>query len=582
MNIEIKGEIEYRGRQLTTSLPSPALITEAVQNVGLLLNTRCAGQGICGGCAVDLHEGTYFQEGKGEFAVLPASPIRILACRTKIVKGPFRISIPRRSLVETGERVVTDFIISDVEKNDPVVSVRSGVINEWREDGCWETTSVTISEAERYFGLAVDIGTTTVAMSLVDFTTGQIVDTASCYNQQIQVADDVIARIMAAGTPGGLGKLQRLIVHQTLNPLIGTLCRENGISPHAIFRMAVAGNTVMSHLLLGIDPAPLGVVPFTVPAKTPASVRAKDLGLAIYPAGLVDIVPAISAYVGGDIVSDIVATKLNEKDGLSLLIDIGTNGEIVLSDGERMLVTACAAGPAFEGLRITHGMRAGVGAIERIGISDHGDTCRIQTIGEGLAIGSCGSGLIDFIAEGYSNGIITSSGRFDRSLLNKCPRLRLVQGSNHMLDYVLVKRGDTEDHAGDITVTEKDIETLLQAKAAIFAAIYLLLKRMDKTFADLNRVVLAGGFARYINIDNAITLGLLPEIDTDKYIAVGNASLAGAYLSLVDRSVRPAFRCISDLPAVVELNLDPEFQDEFTSALFIPNMQESLFPRSSR
>jgi uncharacterized 2Fe-2S/4Fe-4S cluster protein (DUF4445 family) len=571
------------------------LITEAVQNVGLLLNTRCAGQGVCGGCAVDLYDGTYFQEGRGEFTVSQANPMRVLACRTKILTGPFRFSIPRRSLIETGERVVTDFIISDVEKIDPVVSLKSfdelkgqkglsptSVKPIWVcwEDGSWNMTFISSLETEKYFGLAVDIGTTTVAMSLVDFTTGKIVDTVSCYNQQIQVADDVIARIMAAGTPEGLEKLQRLIVHQTLNPLIQTLCRENNISSEAIVRMAVAGNTVMSHLFLGIDPSPMGVVPFTVPKKKPGSERAKNLGLAIYSEALVDIVPAISAYVGGDIVSDIVSTKLNEKDGLSLLIDIGTNGEIVLTDGREMFVTACAAGPAFEGLRISHGMRAGVGAIERITISNQGNECHIQTIGEARPIGICGSGLIDFIAEGFAAGVITPSGRLNRSLLSECPRLRIAQGSSQMLEYVLVSRCDTEDHTQDITVTEKDIETLLQAKAAIFAAIYLLLRRMNKSFTDLRRIILAGGFARYINIKNAITLGLLPEIDLSRYIAVGNASLAGAYLSLVDRSVQTAFQQISDFPTVVELNLDPEFQDEFTSALFIPNMQESLFPGS--
>jgi uncharacterized 2Fe-2S/4Fe-4S cluster protein (DUF4445 family) len=636
MTREIIGEIEYRHGKVQATLLTPMLVTEAVREIGLVLNTSCGGKGICGGCAVDLHTGTYRQEGRGYFTVSPETPVRALGCKTTIVKGPFRFSIPRRSLVETEERVVADFVIKEAARFDPTVRqitlclpiptlenahgdyeeiarelrenhhlelARAGlsvlqqlpavirknnyaitVTLAWLDEG-WELLAVepageNHNDKYKCLGLAVDIGTTTVAISLVDLAEGKIVDTVSSYNQQIQQADDVASRIARAGTPEGRNRLQQLIIRQTINPLIQTLCSQHKLDARHLMRMSVSGNTVMWNLFLGIDPTPLGMVPFQPACLAPGSVRAHELGLAIHPDAPVDVVPSISAYVGGDIVSDIASAHLDRTNNLSLLIDIGTNGEIALTDGGRMLVTACAAGPAFEGLRTSHGMRASVGAVERVNLSKNGTECSVETVGGAKPIGICGSGLIDFLAEGFRAGLVTHAGRFQRELIDSNPRLRLASGSTNMLEYVLVDRSETEDATHDITVTEKDIETLLQAKAAIFAAVHLLLKRIGKTFADIDHAYLAGGFARYINIENAITIGLLPEIDLDKFKVIGNGSLAGAFLGLVDRTIWTTFRRISEMPEVVELNLDPEFQDEFTFALFLPNMQEELFPKT--
>ncbi|MFA5863133.1 MAG: ASKHA domain-containing protein [Phycisphaerae bacterium] len=631
--MEINGEIEYRHGKIKVSLAEGALVTDVVRQAGLILNTSCAGKGVCGGCAVDLLEGVYQHDGQN-FIVSGGQPSRIHGCKTRIVEGPFRISIPRRSLVETGERVVADFILKEYTGFDPAIrqmkltvpkpsledargdfehicrelrekhqielsggslsafrrlswAVREGnyhikIYLAWIDDR-WELLAVEpIKDGlnKDCFGLAVDIGTTTVAVSLVDIAKGKITDTVTCYNQQIQQADDVAARIVYAGTDEGLLQMQRLIIDQTINPLIQMLCKRHHIDCHNIMRMVVSGNTVMWNLFLAIDPTPIGVVPFQPVCRDPGTYRARDLNLAIYPDAPVDIVPSISAYVGGDIVSDIETSRLMKTNQFALMIDIGTNGEIAVSDGKQVLVTACAAGPAFEGLRISHGMRASVGAIEQITLGEKGNKCHCKVIGGGKPVGICGSGLIDFLAQAFRVGLVTNSGRFQRQMLDQCPRLRMVSGAKFMLEYVVAERDQTEDADHEITVTEKDIETLLQAKAAIFAALNLLIKRTGKTFNDLENIYLAGGFAKYINIENAITIGLLPEIDLHKYVVIGNGSLAGAYLAMIDRNVWQTFRQTIDLPKVVELNLDPNFQDEYTFALFLPNMQEELFSKT--
>jgi uncharacterized 2Fe-2S/4Fe-4S cluster protein (DUF4445 family) len=632
--MELCGEVEYRRGKVALTLYKEMMIADAVREVGLVLNTSCGGKGVCGGCVVDVLEGSFSQDGK-LISVSPDQPVRVYGCKTKIVKGPFRISIPRRSLVETGERVVADFVIKEYPGFDPAVrqlkislpkpnlelahgdyeflkknlkekhnleiigatitALRQlpSAVNEGdyeikvylgRTDGVWELLAVEPAKDGKYqktcYGLAVDIGTTTVAVSLVDMTEGKITDTVSCYNQQIQQADDVAARIVYAGAPDGLRTMQRLIIEETINPLIKMLCQKHQIECQNIMRMVVSGNTVMWNLFLAIDPTPIGTVPFQPATRDPGTFRAKDLGLIIFPDAPVDVVPSISAYVGGDIVSDIKSCHFDQTTENALLIDIGTNGEIAMTDGHKTLVTACAAGPAFEGLRISHGMRASVGAIERIKISDGGKKCQIKTIGGGPSVGICGSGLIDFLAEAFRTGVVSNAGRFNRDLLGKCPRLRNASETTNMLEYIVADKNEVEDSSHEITVTEKDIESILQAKAAIFAAFNILIKRLGKNFHDLEHVYLAGGFARYINIENAITIGLLPEIDIDKFVVIGNGSLAGAYLALIDRDVWRCFRRTINLPQVVELNLDPNFQEEYTLALFLPNMQEELFPKT--
>ena len=623
--MKILCQIETNDVSRRISVSSGTLIAEAVRMAGLFLNTSCAGKGTCGGCAVDLLDGVY-ERNNERIVVGEGKKRRVLGCQTRILEGKVRIFVPRRSLIETGEKVVAEFVIKEHRQFSPTVmqvSVelakqnlgdaksdyeqlvdkigeeydirvsgiaesalrdlgfllqkeerRIEVVLAWVERK-WKVISVSLDgkEASDCYGLAVDIGTTTVAASLVDITRGEIVDTVTCYNQQIREADDVAARIVSASCSEGLNKLQRLIIDETLNPLIELLCGKHNIGCDHIRRIVISGNTVMWHIFYGLSPYSIGVVPFQPVARKVASTTAHNLGLNIFPEAPIDIVPSISGYVGGDIVSDLEICRAHYHKGVSLLVDIGTNGEIAISDGDKMYVTACAAGPAFEGLRISHGMRASVGAIERIRLGSGGCDCEYKVIGSGRAVGICGSALIDFLAEALREGVINSAGRIDRDKAGNCTRIRC--GENNIYEYVIAYKQETEDKQSDITISEKDIEIVLQAKAAIFSAICILLKRLGyKTKFDvIERIFLAGGFAKYIDIRNAIAIGLLPDVDIGRYEIIGNGSLAGAFLGLIDRGIWDDYDRLIDLPEIVELNLDEDFQDEYTFALFLPNMR---------
>ncbi len=619
-----------KGRR-EVDVPDGATITEAAERAGILLNTSCAGVGSCGGCAVDIVEGR-FTGGDGEIVAGGARPQRVLGCQTRILTDGWRIAVPRQSLIETGEKVVVDYDLEDVIEVRPRlrkialelpkpsmqdaaadlerlltglhgsgavserVHARLHVLRKLPEtlrDGDyhvtatlalgqteWELVDVEAGDqSDEAVGLAVDIGTTTVVCSLVDLNTGKIVRSASCYNQQVQRADDVASRIVVAGEEGGLETLRKLVVHQTINRLIGLLCREHDIEPASLGRCVVSGNTVMSHLLLGLDPTNMGGIPFQPVASRPGTCRAAELGVHMNRDGLVDVVPAISAYVGGDITSDIVVSGMLRRSERSAILDIGTNGEIAVCDRGKILATATAAGPAFEGGRIGCGMRASVGAVERIRLDFDTFLPEVVVIGDVPPVGVCGSGLIDMLAQARRAGLLDETGRFDRGKMDACERLREVDtGQGTCLGYVLVPADQTEDGLNDIVIDERDVATLLQGKAAMYAGLTILLREAGLQLDQLDRFYLAGGFAKHIGLSSAITIGLLPDLPLDRFRVIGNGSLAGAVLGLVDREAWPVFDRIATTPRTVELNLVPEFQDEYVSAMFLPHMEPERFP----
>lgn len=630
--MDIQGQFEFVGGRASVSLHESCRLTDAARHAGVVLNTSCAGRGHCGGCTVDLLEGTFVDADGATFVVDVHRPRRVHGCKTRVISGPFRVFVPRRSMVETGEKVVCEFTIDRQRQFLPTIAefnvtlpkptlghaaatfesiakvLQTGhsvhllrpslealasiakqnryektsmvVRVAWRHDDSWELIGVwPEGTAAKSLGLAVDIGTTTVAVSLIDMTTGQTIDSISAYNQQIQMADDVASRIQAASTPEGLTRLQRLLIDDTLNPMIDLLCRKHRASRDEIVRTVISGNTVMWNLFLAIDPTSLGHVPFVMAGHYPGAFRARELGLYASAEGFVDVVPSISAYVGGDIVSDIYATGIDISSDAELLIDVGTNGEIALWANGQSYVTACAAGPAFEGLRIACGMRASIGAVERVTIDPATANVRIHVIGETKPVGVCGSGLIDALGQLLLAGLLEPSGRFRRDRMADCRRLRQCADSA-MLEFVLVPAAETDEGHTDITLTEGDVQTLLAAKAAVFSAVRLLLAKAGIEANDLRAIHLAGGFAKYIDIDNAIAIGLFPEIDREKYHVIGNTSLAGAILGLTDRTVWPTFREILKRPETVELNLESAFQDEYTFALFLPNLMTDLFPKT--
>ncbi|HUW81746.1 MAG TPA: ASKHA domain-containing protein [Phycisphaerae bacterium] len=625
-----EGCFELPGRSERAAVDLPCLVTDAARAAGIVLNTRCAGQGTCGGCAVDLLAGQFVVDGR-EVTIEPGTRKRVLGCKTVIVSDAWRVRVPRRSLVETGLRVLEEFELPGEVRVDPLIrkyAVRlppptlddsvgdfERICRVLRKDhgfdnirpslqvvqklpelvtqadynltvtlghnyGLWEMIQVEAGDtSDRLFAVAADIGTTTVVCSLVDLVTGEIIDSVSSYNQQVQRCDDVASRIIYADQPERLKELQRLVIDETLNRLLALLCRNNKVRPDEIARMVVSGNTIMGHLLLGVNPRNMGGVPFQPGINYPGTFRAAPLGLAINPAGFVDLVPSVSAYVGGDITSDAYVVSLYDCDGLTVVVDVGTNAEIFVSDGDRMLASATPAGPAYEGGGLTCGLRACDGAIEAVRIDPQTFRAECRVIGGIKPSGVCGSGLIDFLGEARRVGLIDRAGKLSPQLRETCSYVRRRgDGTLGGFEYVLVPSEQVDDGQTDLVITEKDIEQLLQAKAVIFSGITILLNRLGKSYQDVQRIYLAGAFAKHIDLANAIAIGMLPDLPLDRYRIVGNASLAGAYLGAVDAAAWAGFDRIVRKPEIVELNKDPEFEDEFACALFLPNLLTERFP----
>src|SRR5581483_4075959 len=421
------------------------------------------------------------------------------------------------------------------------------------------------------YGLAVDIGTTTVVGAIVNLNTGAVEAVKSELNRQASFGADVISRVSHTMMErNGLVELQTRII-ETLNELLDQLTAQSGIAREQIYESVVVGNATMLHLLLGIDPEPISVAPF-IPAITQAvTFRAADIGLRLHPEARVSTLPHLGAYVGADIVAGILATDLtrNKDAQLRLLIDVGTNGEIVLGSLKRTLATAAPAGPAFEGAQIKHGMRASEGAIEGVRITEQGDVI-LQIIGgsQFKPLGIAGSGLVDAVAEMYRAGLVDASGRLIRpeDARGKLPAVlieRLVT-----IDGVRAFR--LSDAESGIVLTQQDIRALQFAKGSIAAGVAVLMQQMGVTANDLREVLLAGSFGSYINPASARAIGLVPWVPVERIVAVGNSAGEGAKIALLSFREREAANRIPEFIEYVELSGRSEFNDIFTDALAFP------------
>ena len=626
----VKGTIELPDRLLDCQVQSPILLTEALAGVGIILNVACGGKGACGGCAVDLLAGR-FAVADGSEIVIPAGQAkRVLACRTRLLGEAFRVRVPRHSLVEAGEKVVMDFAHTppftlrppvrkvhlklappslndprgDLERvtdgleeqgfNPPIfasvfVARQADVVAQANFDitatvtgdgGAWHIIRLEAGNTcGRLFGAAVDVGTTTVVVALVDLLAGRIVDVASSYNQQIIRCDDVASRISYAAAPQRLAEMQNLVIDATVNRLLKLLAERHGLAADDLAHMTVSGNTVMMHLFCGMSPAGIGGVPFAPITNRPGPYRARQLGLAMNGEAFVDISPSSAAYIGGDITSDMYVCGQQQTEQTTVMIDVGTNAEIIVGNRDRLIGCAAPAGPAFEGHGLSCGMRAAVGAIDSFALADFLAGPQYSVIGKTRPSGVCGSGLIDFVAQAFKAGLITAAGRFAPEALERCPRIRRVRaGERELPAYEIVPAEQTDDGLAPIIITERDIAALLQAKGVIFSALQIAMKHLGKSFAQVDRFYLAGGFAKHIDLDNAVGMGLLPDIPRERYSFIGNGSLAGAFLCLVDESVRAQLPLVAAAPATIELNLDGDFMDAYTMAMFIPHADPSLFP----
>jgi uncharacterized 2Fe-2S/4Fe-4S cluster protein (DUF4445 family) len=615
------------------------LLSEAIAQAGIALHLPCGGQGRCGRCKVQVQKGTVRRRSVIRLSEKELEEGWALACQTLVQDEDLVVAIPpqadklsRRIPSEPRKVPRVELPISCDWRSDPPlrrvylditppslsdntsdfervvrhlqpyleeggqVSISLPMLRRLGKilrDADWQVTAtleyydwttrrqgrrprlidlVPGRRTHELYGVAIDIGTTSNVVYLVDLLTGEVMDSAVEYNAQIACGEDIISRIIYARRPGGLEHLQKLVVG-TLNGLIEQVAARNGIQPTDIQRATVAGNTTMIHLFLAIPPEPIRLEPYIPIINHPPPVLAAELGLNINPDAKVDCLPGVGSYVGADITAGVLATGMHRQEELTLFIDVGTNGEMVLGNSDWLITCACSAGPAFEGAGVQSGMRATEGAVEEVWIDPHTGEPTYNTIGDVPAKGLCGSGIISLLAELFITGLLTKGGRFE----NRVGTPRIRQGE-HGMEYVVVWKEQTADGAADIVLTEVDVQNLLRAKAAIFAGFSTLTRSVGIQIGDVQRVLIGGAFGKYLNIEKAIQIGLLPDMPHDRFRFLGNTSVQGAYQALLCPDLRDEVAEIASKMTYLELSADNTFTEEFMSAMFLPHTQLELFP----
>lgn len=578
MNLTIE---TAKGRHvLTVTEPERAWrLSELLRRKHFPLNTRCGQRGLCDGCVIELLAGHLTNMATGETVAGTGQALR--GCEYRLAhNGPVTVRIPPRSLLAYEPQVVSEFKTNVPRAHDPLwqqvaipatglagiqrrrplrsaTALPAGAVAtlEYRDDH-WLVTGVGAAADAQPLGVAVDIGTTTVALLVCDLRDGRVVAGAANFNRQMHLGDDVLTRINLCSTdPAQLRNLQELIVTDTLQPLLAEALAKAGATLAQVRCMTVAGNTTMLHLFAGVDPSPMGLAPFTA-----TFLAHRLLTLPGWPF-TIHLLPGAAAYVGADLTAGAFATGLVYDEGPSLLVDVGTNGEIILKRGNHLSGCATAAGPAFEGAGMTNGVRATAGAIAHIKMQAQPFAIAVDQIGHGLPIGLCGTAYVDFLAAGRASGLLNEHGRFAAAFADQTMPWK---------EYGRALRVATGTGKTDIVVTETDIAGLLQAKAAIAAGILTLLERTGLKPAQIKKLYLAGGFGLHLDRANAIACGLLPGFVPEQIEVVGNTSLAGAYLALLDCGALDEIARAGQKMDVVELNLDPGFEDRYIEQLSLP------------
>jgi uncharacterized 2Fe-2S/4Fe-4S cluster protein (DUF4445 family) len=434
-----------------------------------------------------------------------------------------------------------------------VLSSRLRTLN-WKASVVLRESEVIALDAPstRWIGLAVDIGTTKIAVYLVDIKSGDIAASSGMMNPQISYGEDVVSRIYIANeSVENAEKLQSLLV-DALNSSVAALCAKIGSDPSHIVDAVIVGNTAIHHLFLRLPVQQLGLVPYVPAVRSAVDIKARDIGLKTAPGGYVHMLPNVAGYVGADHVAMLLATEIDKREGVTLALDIGTNTEICLNCHGKMKSVSCASGPAFEGAHIQFGMRAAKGAIEHVRLS--GERVEIQTIGGAAPIGICGSGLLDGIAQMLQNGVIDVSGRMQDH--------RLVRKRNDRKEFVLAERPGKDD----ITISQKDVRELQAAKTAIRLGIQALIEDAGIVEADIDRVIIAGAFGTFIDVQSAIAIGMLPPLPLKLFQQVGNAAGTGARIALISQDKRRTAWAIAEKDGYIELATIPEFNEKFAAA----------------
>ncbi len=628
------------GKEVEVSPDTPVL--RAALDAGVHINASCGGNGVCGKCRIKIEQGEVeggiserlskedIEEGyrlaclatvKSDIVVrvpvesevdesvlnLQASPRKTARIRQVDLsvfkeKGIFLPPVEKRYLelppptpednsadvtrlvnflkVKHGEhRLEVDFSvikkISKVMREDDF-KVTATLARSVREDGKTKIINIQSGDtSHRNFAIAVDIGTTTIYGQVLDLHTGEVLSEYGDFNAQISYGEDVINRIVYAEKGNGLEELNRAVL-KTINKVIHKIMDQAGVHQEDISTITFAGNTTMTHLFLKLDPRWIRRSPYVPTCTLYPPLNAKSLGLDVGEHVVALLYPSVSSYVGGDIVAGIMGSLVYREPELTLYVDIGTNAEIVIGNKDWMACAACSAGPAFEGGGMKFGVRAEKGAIEDFSIDPITLEPMILTIGNAKPIGICGSGLITTVATLFEVGVIDNRGKFNRDL--DTPRIRETDG---IWEYVLAWAHESGIDR-DITLQEPDIDNLIRAKGAIYSGCMTLLKEVGLSIQDLDRIIIAGGFGSYIDLEKAITIGLLPEMDTEKITYVGNGSLMGAKMSSLNNHIRRDVVEVIKKMTNFELSETPSYMDNYVASLFLPHTNLDLFPRVSK
>jgi uncharacterized 2Fe-2S/4Fe-4S cluster protein (DUF4445 family) len=598
--------VTYQPFDRTTRVPPGTTLFSAAHWIGLPIDSTCGGRGTCGKCKVRVLEGAS-EVTTADHRLLRKDEVENgwrLSCQARIYEDitcevPQLLRVPKAATMGLSRLVIIDPNVRKVyleltepdlhDQRSDVTRLRDALTAEGhdmsasvpvlrtlpkalREAG-FKVTAVLAGEhlvavepgdtTEECFGVAFDVGTTTLVGTLMNLRTGMAAAVRSTLNGQAPYGADVISRISHAMNGADSIEELKTAVVSTMNGILDDLYRDSGVSPERTYEAVVVGNVTMLHLLLGIDPTPISMMPFTPAFMDALSVPASEVGLRIHPAGYIQTLPALGAYVGADIVSGVLATNIAREDKMRVFVDVGTNGEIVIGNSRRTLATAAPAGPAFEGSQIKCGMRATDGAIEGVQL---GVGVELQVIGGDVApLGLCGSGLVDAVAQLLNVGLLDQSGRMRSA----------ADVPNHPLADRLIDVEGVRAFllAEGVYLSQRDVRELQFAKGSIATGIKILMNILGVAASDLDEVYLGGSFGSYLNPESAKIIGLVPDVDVDKIIAVGNSAGEGAKIALLSyRERQVAFELPSRIE-YVELSGRTDFNDAFVEVLRFPDLE---------
>ena len=609
----------------TVKVPTNTLLADAAHLVGIDIGQPCGGQGRCGRCAVQATEGSVRRRSTLRLSPQDIEQGYALSCQS-VIEGDVSIYVPPQEKIErrlTTDRVVAEVTVpTDYEYSKYQTVQRYHIqltppsmddqTDDWSRlqtalrlqhqigdvtcslsllrrmgnilrDGDWNATVVLeknrlidlqpnpVDETTPLWGTAVDIGTTTVSLWLVDLVTGKVRARVAEYNGQIARGEDVISRIIYASKNGGSDDLRQRVL-DTINSLLELACKRVNAKPNEVVKATISGNSTMMHLFLGIPAESIRLSPFITAVNQAPTLIARDVDLNANPEASVDCLPGVASYVGADITAGVLSSGVDTADDVVLFLDVGTNGETVLGNRDWLVTCACSAGPAFEGAGVVNGMRATAGAIEEVWISSETLEPTYRVIGGGKPKGICGSGLISLLSEAFITGIIDKGGNVNLMASNS----RVREGA-HGGEYVVAWGAETES-GEDIVISRVDVDNLLRAKAAIYAGFTVLAENVGIPLESVSKVLVGGSFGKYINVEKAVQIGLLPDMPWEQFDFLGNTSVKGAYYALLDWRKREQVTEIAKRMTYIELSADNSFYDAFTSALFLPHTDIHKFP----